>query len=137
MEFGGCSDTVVIGGIPGDFTDTMRGCPLNAPDVGSRVKTPTAFDAGTSDPLIATYTPELETESWGGVIVDEETGETSKDRVYAAGDIVTGSATVIEAAGGIVTDLVGNDTILDTGDTLAAGGGFHPVLLEVTRAAFD
>jgi glutamate synthase (NADPH/NADH) small chain len=32
--------------------------------------------------------------------VNEETGETSKDRVYAAGDIVTGSATVIEAAGG-------------------------------------
>jgi glutamate synthase (NADPH/NADH) small chain len=56
---------------------------------------------GTSpNPLIAAYTPELKTESWGGLIVDEETGETSKDRVYAAGDIVTGSATVIEAAGG-------------------------------------
>jgi hypothetical protein len=55
IEFGGCGDTTVIGGIPADFTGTMRGCPLNAPDVGSRVKTPTAFDAGTSDPLIATY----------------------------------------------------------------------------------
>jgi glutamate synthase (NADPH/NADH) small chain len=56
---------------------------------------------GTSpNPLIAAANPELKTESWGGLIVDEETGETSKDRVYAAGDIVTGSATVIEAAGG-------------------------------------
>jgi glutamate synthase (NADPH/NADH) small chain len=56
---------------------------------------------GTSpNPLIAAANPELETHSWGGLIVDEETGETSKDRVYAAGDIVTGSATVIEAAGG-------------------------------------
>jgi glutamate synthase (NADPH/NADH) small chain len=55
---------------------------------------------GTSpNPLIAAYTPELKTQKWGGLIVDEETGETSKDRVYAAGDIVTGSATVIEAAG--------------------------------------
>jgi len=56
---------------------------------------------GTSpNPLIAAYTPELKTQSWGGLIVNEETGETSKERVYAAGDIVTGSATVIEAAGG-------------------------------------
>jgi glutamate synthase (NADPH/NADH) small chain len=56
---------------------------------------------GTSpNPLIAACTPELKTEKWGGLIVNEETGETSKDRVYAAGDIVTGSATVIEAAGG-------------------------------------
>jgi glutamate synthase (NADPH/NADH) small chain len=55
---------------------------------------------GTSpNPLIAAYTPELKTEKWGGLIVNEETGETSKDRVYAAGDIVTGSATVIDAAG--------------------------------------
>jgi glutamate synthase (NADPH/NADH) small chain len=56
---------------------------------------------GTSpNPLIAACTPELKTEKWGGLIVNPETGETSKDRVYAAGDIVTGSATVIEAAGG-------------------------------------
>jgi glutamate synthase (NADPH/NADH) small chain len=55
---------------------------------------------GTSpNPLIAACTPELKTEKWGGLIVNDETGETSKDRVYAAGDIVTGSATVIAAAG--------------------------------------
>jgi len=50
-------------------------------------------------------------------------------------DVAAGTLLVREA-GGIVTDLVGNDTTLDTGDTLAAGGGFHPVLLEVTRSAF-
>jgi glutamate synthase (NADPH/NADH) small chain len=55
---------------------------------------------GTSpNPLIPACTSELKTQSWGGIIVDEETGETSIDRVYAAGDIVTGSATVIDAAG--------------------------------------
>jgi glutamate synthase (NADPH/NADH) small chain len=55
---------------------------------------------GTSpNPLIAGCTPEIDTERWGGLIVNEETGETSMDRVYAAGDIVTGSATVIDAAG--------------------------------------
>jgi len=49
--------------------------------------------------LIASTTPGLNTQKWGGVIINEKTGETSRDRVYAAGDIVTGSATVISAAG--------------------------------------
>jgi len=50
-------------------------------------------------------------------------------------DVAAGTLLVREA-GGIVTDLVGKDRALETGDTLAAGRGFHPVLLEVTRAAF-
>jgi len=55
---------------------------------------------GTSpNPLIPAFTPNIKTEKWGGIIVNEETGESSMDKVYAAGDIVTGSATVIEAAG--------------------------------------
>jgi len=55
---------------------------------------------GTSpNPLIAASTPQLDTHSWGGLIADEKTGETSMGWVYAAGDIVTGSATVIAAAG--------------------------------------
>jgi glutamate synthase (NADPH/NADH) small chain len=55
---------------------------------------------GTSpNPLIASTTPELAVESWGGIIVDEETGATSKDGVYAGGDAVTGAATVILAMG--------------------------------------
>ncbi|VAX34036.1 NADH-dependent reduced ferredoxin:NADP+ oxidoreductase subunit B, partial [hydrothermal vent metagenome] len=35
----------------------------------------------------------------GYIIVDEETGRTGKKGVYAGGDIVTGSATVISAMG--------------------------------------
>ncbi len=55
---------------------------------------------GTSpNPLIRTTTPGLNVESWGGIIVNEETGETSKDSVYAGGDAVTGAATVILAMG--------------------------------------
>lgn len=55
---------------------------------------------GTSpNPLIASTTPGLETQKWGGIVVDEETGATSKDRVYAGGDAVTGAATVILAMG--------------------------------------
>jgi glutamate synthase (NADPH) small chain len=33
------------------------------------------------------------------VIVDTETGKTSKERVWAGGDIATGAATVINAMG--------------------------------------
>ena len=55
---------------------------------------------GTSpNPLIISTTNGLKTHSWGGIIVDQETGATSKDRVYAGGDAVTGAATVILAMG--------------------------------------
>ena len=55
---------------------------------------------GTSpNPLIKSTTEGLLTESWGGIIADEETGLTSRKRVYAGGDAVTGAATVILAMG--------------------------------------
>ena len=49
--------------------------------------------------FIAETTPDLKTSKWGTFLVDEETGETSKKGVFAGGDIVTGSATVIKAMG--------------------------------------
>ena len=51
-----------------------------------------------SNPLIKQTTPELETNKWGNIIVDEH-GKTSMDRMYAGGDIVLGAATVILAMG--------------------------------------
>lgn len=50
------------------------------------------------NPLIPARTPDLKTEKWGGVIVTEG-GLTSIPRVYAGGDIIRGSATVISAMG--------------------------------------
>ena len=55
---------------------------------------------GTSpNPLIKSTTEGLEVNRHGGIIVEEETGKTSKDGVYAGGDAVTGAATVILAMG--------------------------------------
>lgn len=55
---------------------------------------------GTSpNPLIKSTTEGLETQKWGGIIVEEETGLTSRENVYAGGDAVTGAATVILAMG--------------------------------------
>jgi glutamate synthase (NADPH/NADH) small chain len=51
------------------------------------------------NPLIKNTTPGLDTQKWGGIIVDEETGATSIPGVYAGGDAVTGAATVILAMG--------------------------------------
>lgn len=51
------------------------------------------------NPLISSTTPGLDIQSWGGIIVEEETGATSKSGVYAGGDAVTGAATVILAMG--------------------------------------
>ena len=51
------------------------------------------------NPLIQQTTEGLETQKWGGIIVQEETMETSKEYVYAGGDTVSGAATVILAMG--------------------------------------
>ena len=51
------------------------------------------------NPIIPDTTPELEVSRKGTIIVDESTGKTSIDRVWAGGDIVTGAATVILAMG--------------------------------------
>jgi len=53
----------------------------------------------TPNPLIKSTTEGLDTHKWGGIIVEEETGATSKEGVYAGGDAVTGAATVILAMG--------------------------------------
>jgi glutamate synthase (NADPH/NADH) small chain len=52
-----------------------------------------------ANPVIPITTPGLETNKWGYIVADEETGKTSREGVYAGGDIVTGSATVILAMG--------------------------------------
>lgn len=51
------------------------------------------------NPLIKNTTKGLEVNSHGGIIVEESTGKTSKQGVYAGGDAVTGAATVILAMG--------------------------------------
>ncbi len=52
-----------------------------------------------ANPLVQSTTPGLDTNKWGYIIADEETGQTSRKGVYAGGDIVTGAATVILAMG--------------------------------------
>lgn len=56
--------------------------------------------AGTgANPLVQSSTPDMNTNKWGYIQADESTLKTSKQGVFAGGDIVSGAATVILAMG--------------------------------------
>ena len=50
------------------------------------------------NPVLTNNTRGIETKSWGGIKVDENL-ETTREGVFAGGDVVTGAATVIKAMG--------------------------------------
>ena len=64
-----------------------------------------------SNPLVTGTTPELETNKWGNILVNEN-GMTSMPGVFAGGDIVQGAATVILAMGDGRTAAKGIDKYL-------------------------
>ena len=51
------------------------------------------------NPLIPSTTSGLQVTKRGTLVADAETGKTTRDRIWAGGDIVTGAATVILAMG--------------------------------------
>ena len=58
------------------------------------------MSVGTSpNPLIKSTTRGLEVNRRGGLVVEETTGKTSREGIWAGGDAVTGAATVISAMG--------------------------------------
>jgi len=52
-----------------------------------------------ANPLLTSETPDMQLNKWGYIIAEPETGKTTKQGVWAGGDIVTGAATVILAMG--------------------------------------
>ena len=85
----------------GEPDDSGRRRPVPVPGSEFDIDVDTVIYAlGTrSNPVISQTTPGLKTTKLGYVITDEATGETSVPGVFAGGDIVTGSATVILAMG--------------------------------------
>jgi len=57
-----------------------------------------AVGAG-ANPLLTKSDPQIKLTKWGYIVADPDTGKTTKKGVWAGGDIVTGSATVILAMG--------------------------------------
>ena len=68
------------------------------------------------NPLIPQTTPDIDTKKWGNIIADEQTLMTSKEGVFAGGDIVLGAATVILAMGQGRTAARSIDDFLRVGD---------------------
>ena len=84
----------------GEPDDSGRRRPV--PLEGSNFKIDTdlaviAIGAG-PNPILTSSEPEIELNRWGYIVADDD-GRTSKKGVWAGGDIVTGSATVILAMG--------------------------------------
>ena len=52
-----------------------------------------------ANPLIQQTSPDIKTNKWGNITIDQDTGRTSKKGVFAGGDIVRGGSTVILAMG--------------------------------------
>ncbi len=63
------------------------------------------------NPLISSTTEGIELTKWGSIKVDED-GMTSRDAIFAAGDIITGGSTVIMAMGQAKTAAKGIDKYL-------------------------
>ena len=82
-----------------DASGRRRPVPIEGSNYTMEVDLVVVAIGNSSNPLIQATTPGLKTNKWGNITVNEETMETSRKGLYAGGDIVTGGATVILAAG--------------------------------------
>lgn len=115
IEFMFLTNPVGINGDENGWVSSLR-CQemfLSLPDESGRGKPIPLYDSdfiveadcviiavGTSpNPLIPSAARGLKIQQWGGIAVDETTGATSCKGVFAGGDAVTGTATVILAMG--------------------------------------
>lgn len=86
----------------GEPDDSGRRSPIPIPGSQFEFECDTVIVAigNSPNPIIPRTTSGIEVSKWGTVKIDEETGATTRRGVYAAGDIVSGAATVILAMGG-------------------------------------
>jgi glutamate synthase (NADPH/NADH) small chain len=82
-----------------DSSGRRRPVPLKGSEFRLSVDTVVMSIGNGANPLVPATTPGLDTNKWGNILADQETGKTSKKGVFAGGDIVIGAATVILAMG--------------------------------------
>lgn len=82
-----------------DSSGRRRPVPVKGSEFKLAVDTVVVSIGNGANPLVPATTPGLETNKWGNIVADQETGKTSKKGVFAGGDIVIGAATVILAMG--------------------------------------
>lgn len=82
-----------------DDSGRRRPVPIRGSEFVIPVDTVVVAVGTMANPIVPATTPGLETNRWGYIVTKGDSGETSREGVYAGGDIVTGSATVILAMG--------------------------------------
>ena len=88
MELGEPDDSGRRRPVPIEGSEFMLDCDLAVVAIGAN-----------ANPLLTQSDKEISLNKWGYIVADPETGKTTKKGVWAGGDIVTGSATVILAMG--------------------------------------
>ncbi|MDQ7006056.1 MAG: NADPH-dependent glutamate synthase [Acidobacteriota bacterium] len=82
-----------------DASGRRRPVPVEGSEFDTEIDIAVVAIGNGSNPLLTQATADLETNKWGNIVADPKTGRTTKRGVFAGGDIVTGAATVILAAG--------------------------------------
>ncbi|MDZ7816395.1 MAG: NADPH-dependent glutamate synthase [Planctomycetota bacterium] len=82
-----------------DSSGRRRPLPIEGSDFELEVDAVVIAIGNSPNPLIPNSTKGLEIGKRGNIVADEETGKTSREGIWAGGDVVTGAATVISAMG--------------------------------------
>ncbi|MBT7766624.1 MAG: NADPH-dependent glutamate synthase [Bdellovibrionales bacterium] len=84
---------------PPDDSGRRRPIPIEGSEFTTELDIVIVAIGNGSNPLLSQTNPEIETNKWGNIVVNPKTMATSREGVFAGGDIVTGGATVILAMG--------------------------------------
>ncbi|HMK59711.1 MAG TPA: NADPH-dependent glutamate synthase [Dissulfurispiraceae bacterium] len=82
-----------------DASGRRRPVPIQGSEFVMEVDTVIVALGTSPNPLVFVDAGGLERTKWGTTVADEVTGRTTKPKVWAGGDVVTGAATVISAMG--------------------------------------
>ena len=82
-----------------DDSGRRRPIPIEGSEFDMQVDTVIMALGTRPNPMVFQNAGELERTRWGTVVADPKTGKTTRDRIWAGGDVVTGAATVISAMG--------------------------------------
>ncbi|MCD4737014.1 MAG: NADPH-dependent glutamate synthase [Bacteroidales bacterium] len=82
-----------------DASGRRRPVPMEGSEFDVEVDTVIVAVGVSPNPIIPRNMPDLKVTSWGTIVVDEETMQSSIPYIFAGGDIVRGGATVILAMG--------------------------------------
>jgi len=104
----------------GEPDDSGRRRPISIPGSNFRIEVDMVIDAiGTSaNPIVARSATGVKINQWGYFIIDDKTSATTKEGIFAGGDIVRGSATVISAVGDGKVAARAVDEFLSSGKSL-------------------